>query len=82
VVLVELLKASSGVTHSLHAVVNEASTSKRVDHSCNTEEWKATKGRVCGLEEHVNAAESGCEEVYRAAETSRWLVACPCRRRG
>uniref|UniRef100_A0A0A9FC54 Uncharacterized protein n=1 Tax=Arundo donax TaxID=35708 RepID=A0A0A9FC54_ARUDO len=33
---------------------------------CNKEEQKSAMGRVHGLEECIDAAESGCEEVYRA----------------
>uniref|UniRef100_J3N4J2 Uncharacterized protein n=1 Tax=Oryza brachyantha TaxID=4533 RepID=J3N4J2_ORYBR len=40
---------------------------------CNEEEEerKAAMGRVRGLEECVAAAESGCEEVYRALVNAR-----------
>lgn len=45
------------------------------DSSCGAEEEeeerKAAMGRVRGLEECVDAAEAGCEEVYRALVNAR-----------
>jgi hypothetical protein len=43
------------------------------EDSCNEEEEerKAAMGRVRGLEECVDAAEAGCEEVYRALVNAR-----------
>lgn len=43
------------------------------EDSCNEEEEerKAAMGRVNGLQECVDAAESGCEEVYRALVNAR-----------
>uniref|UniRef100_A0A0A9D5H5 Uncharacterized protein n=1 Tax=Arundo donax TaxID=35708 RepID=A0A0A9D5H5_ARUDO len=41
------------------------------DYCNEEEERKAAMGRVRGLEECVDAAESGCEEVYRALVNAR-----------
>ena len=44
------------------------------EDSCNEEEGeerKAAMGRVRGLEACVDAAEAGCEELYRALVTAR-----------
>ncbi|XP_062206118.1 uncharacterized protein LOC133907996 [Phragmites australis] len=41
------------------------------DYCNEEEERKATMGRVRGLEECVDAAETGCEEVYRALVNAR-----------
>ena len=42
------------------------------EDSCNEEEErKAAMGRVRGLEACVDAAEAGCEELYRALVSAR-----------